>query len=315
MKFELTILGTSAAVPYHDRWLAGQFLNIQDHYFLIDCGEGTQFRIKELGLKISKVNHIFISHLHGDHCFGLFGILTSMAMSGRKDALNIFSPVGLEDMVKAVFYNTQYVSPFPIHFNTVNTEGVTQVLENQQLTVETVPLKHRIPTVGYIFKEKPFLLNIRPEKIEAYNIPFSEIKKIKGGADFNTLNGETIPNAELTLPPIKPRSFAYCSDTSYLETLIPHIQGVDLLYHEATFSHDMAAHAEMTGHSTAQQAATIAQKANVKKLVIGHFSSRYTDLTVLLNEAKLVFENTVLGIDKEVYVIEILANALKIAVC
>jgi ribonuclease Z len=301
MKFELTILGTSAAVPYQDRWLAGQFLHIQDSYFLIDCGEGTQFRIKELGLKISKVNQIFISHLHGDHCFGLFGVLTSMAMNGRTTALSIFSPAGLREMVEAVFKSTYYQSPFPIHFFAVDTEGGQLLFENQQVSVFSMPLSHRIPTMGFIFKEKPFPLNIRPEKIEEFSIPFTDIKSIKLGADFTTSDGRFIPNSELTLPPKKACSFAYCSDTSYLETLIPHIKDVDLLYHEATFDNSMAEHAAMTGHSTAHQAATIAKKAEVGKLIIGHFSSRYTDLTILLDEAKVVFENTVLGVDKETY--------------
>jgi ribonuclease Z len=305
MKFELTILGTSAAVPYHDRWLAGQFLHIQDSYFLIDCGEGTQFRIKELGLKISKVNQIFISHLHGDHCFGLFGVLTSMAINGRTNALTIFSPAGLQEMVEGVFKSTYYQSPFPIHFFAVDTEGGRLLFENQQVSVFSVPLAHRIPTIGFVFKEKPFPLNMRPDKIEEFSIPFTAIKNIKLGADFTSPDGRLISNKELTLPPKKARSFAYCSDTSYLESLITHIKAVSLLYHEATFDHKMADHAAVTGHSTAHQAATIAQKAKVKKLIIGHFSSRYTNLSILLEEAKEVFENTVLGVDKETYVVDI----------
>ncbi len=316
MKFELTILGTSAAVPYRNRYLSGQVLNVHDELFLIDCGEGTQFRMADFQVKKMRINHIFISHLHGDHFFGLFGVLTSLAMSGRKAALDIFSPQGLEEMIKVVFQNSYYESPFPIRFHVVNTENtegaLTQILETKKLTVYAFPLTHRVPTTGYLFKEKTLPRNILAEKIKEYNIPFTAIKDIKNGADFEITNGTSrdsregllIPNLELTTPPPKPRSFAYCSDTAYLESLIPHIQGVDLLYHESTFMHDMAAHAAMTGHSTAYQAGLIAQKAEVGKLIIGHYSSRYDDLEPLLAEAKTAFEETVLGIDGQIYVVE-----------
>jgi ribonuclease Z len=303
--FELTILGTSAAVPYKDRYLAGQVLNVQSELYLIDCGEGTQFRIKDLGIRKSKINHIFISHLHGDHCFGLFGVLTSMAMSGRTDPLSIYSPSGLKDMIETVFQYTYYQSPFTINFNEINTQIVSQILENQYLTVTAFPLYHRIPTIGFLIKEKPFPLNIIPEKIEQYQIPYSAIKAIKNGGDYHNTEGGIIPNSELTLPPYKPRSYAYCSDTAYNETLVPILEGVDMLYHEATFMHDMADHATETGHSTTIQAATIAQVAGVGQLIIGHYSSRYENLNILLDEAKSVFENTVLGIDGNVYSLDL----------
>ena len=254
MKFELTILGTSAAVPYRNRFLSGQVLNIHDRLFLIDCGEGTQMRLADLGIKKSKINHIFISHLHGDHVFGLVGVLTSMAMASRKHKLMIFSPKGLEELILTTFRLTNYVSPFKIEFVEVNDTIYTQLIDNDRFTVCSFSLKHRVPTVGYVFKEKPFDRTMRVEKIEEYNIPFSEIKAIKQGADFTDTEGGIIPNSELTLPPLNPRSFAYCSDTAYDETIATHIYGVDLLYHETTFLHDMAAQAEITGHSTALQA-------------------------------------------------------------
>lgn len=303
MKFELTILGTSAAVPFRNRYLAGQVLNIQDQLFLIDCGEGTQFRMMDFQIRRMKIHHIFISHLHGDHFFGLFGVLTSMAMNGRRDALNIYAPKGLEEILKVVFNNSYYESPFLIQVFEVNTEGVTSVFDNNVVEVQAFPLAHRVPAVGYFFKEKPFQRNIIAEKITELNIPFDKIKDIKSGSDYITTEGVTVPNHELTLAPHKPRSFAYCSDTSYFEPIADVIKGVDLLYHEATFGNEMAAHAILTGHSTALEAGKMAALANAKKLIIGHFSSRYEHLDYLLNEAKTAFPNTILGVDGTTYVV------------
>jgi ribonuclease Z len=315
MKFELTVLGTSAAVPYRDRHLAAQVLNIQEQLFLIDCGEGTQFQMMKFHVKKMKINQVFISHLHGDHFFGLFGVLTSMAMMGRKNALDIYAPAGLEEIVKVVFQNSFYESPFPIHFFTLETEQEVApilIFENAQVEVFSFPLKHRVPTVGFLFKEKPRSRNIIADKIKQFNIPFQAIKAIKNGSDYvytevsNPENsaGVIIPNSELTIDPPKPRSFAYCSDTAYSETVIEAVKNVDLLYHEATFGHEMAAHASITGHSTASEAGTVALKSQAKKLIIGHFSSRYEQLDPLLDEAKTVFPNTVLGIDGRTYFVD-----------
>jgi ribonuclease Z len=314
MKFELTILGTSAAVPYRDRYLAAQVLNIQEQLFLIDCGEGTQFQMMKFHVKKMKINQIFISHLHGDHFFGLFGVLTSMAMMGRKNAIDIYAPAGLEEIVKVVFQNSFYESPFPIRFFEINVnEQLSPIFENAQVEVFSFPLKHRVPTSGFFFKEKLLPRNIIADKIAQYNIPFEAIKAIKNGSDYvntevsNPENsaGVSIPNAELTIDPPIPRSFAYCSDTAYSETVIEAVKNVDLLYHEATFGHEMAAHASITGHSTAIEAATVAHKSQAKKLIIGHFSSRYELLDPLLNEAKTVFPNTVLGIDGMTYSVDL----------
>ncbi len=318
MKFELTILGTSAAVPTKNRYLSGQVLNVQDELFLIDCGEGTQFRLSEFQIKRTKINRIFISHLHGDHFFGLFGILTSLAMTGRTEPMDIFSPNGLEEIVKVMFKNSMYESPFKINFHVIRFElgeksTLLPVFENSKLTVCAFPLWHRIPAVGYLFTEKKVPRHIIADKITELHIPYDKINAIKNGADFNlkdsllpelASSNLIIPNELLTEDSPAPRSFAYCSDTRYFEAILPHVQGVDMLYHEATFAHEMSAHAHMTGHSTAHQAALIAQKAGVKKLIIGHFSSRYDNLDVLLNEARNVFENTVLAIDGNIYPIE-----------
>lgn len=310
MKFELTILGTSAAVPFKNRYLSGQVLTLHDQVYLIDCGEGTQFRMMEYHVKRMKINQIFISHLHGDHFFGLFGVLTSMAMNGRKEPIDIFAPRGIEDILEVVFKNSYYQSPFPIRVYEVptdNTEGVkTLIFENEKLSVYAFPLAHRVPCSGYLFQEKPLLRNMIADKITEYKIPFESIKAIKNGADFVTTEGVVIPNRELTLDPLQPRSYAYCSDTAYSESIIESIRGVNLLYHEATFGNEMAAHASMTGHSTALEAGKIAEKAEVQQLIIGHFSSRYEHLDSLLNEAKTVFSNTLLAIDGATYSVEML---------
>ena len=219
MKFELTILGTSAAVPYHNRGLSGQVLNIQDHLFLIDCGEGTQMRLNLSNVKKSKINHIFISHLHGDHVFGLTGVLTSMAMESRKHGLTVFGPKGIEEYVMTIFRLTYYVSPFPIQFVEIDDTITTQLIDNEVFEVKSFPLKHRVPTVGYVFREKSLERNIIAEKIKEYNIPFTAIKAIKRGADFTNTEGGVVPNEELTIAPPKPRSFAYCSDTAFDSTI------------------------------------------------------------------------------------------------
>ncbi len=312
MTFELTILGTSAAVPYKNRFLSGQILNIHGELFLIDCGEAAQFRFQHLGIKHSRLNHIFISHLHGDHCFGIFGLLTSMAMMGREMPIHIYAPEGMEAMIEAVFKATYYKSPFKIHFYVLNTEGphsnATLIFENDKLTVHSFHLNHRVPTCGFIFREKPFPRNIIPEKIKQYNLTYENIKAVKQGFDMKykepTMEGLIIPNSELTMPPLIPRSFAYCSDTTYFEPILPHVEGVDLLYHEATFLDNMKEHAFMAGHTTALEAGMMAQKARVKQLIIGHYSARYDDLEVLLLEAKTQFPNTVLGMDGQSYSVE-----------
>jgi ribonuclease Z len=301
MTFELTILGTSAAVPYKNRFLSGQILNVHDELFLIDCGEAAQFRFQHLGIKHSRLNHIFISHLHGDHCFGIFGLLTSMAMMGRESALHIHAPEGVKAMIEAVFQATYYKSPFKIHFHVLNTEGVSLIFENEKLTVHSFPMNHRVPTCGFVFKEKPFLKNIIPEKIRELNLDFEAIRAIKNGSDYENTEGVIFQNSTLTKPPLLPRSFSYCSDTTYFEPILPHIKCVDLLYHEATFLDEMKEHAFMAGHSTALEAGLMAQKAQAKKLIIGHYSARYEDLSVLLLEAQTQFPNTVLGIDGQIY--------------
>jgi ribonuclease Z len=281
----------------HGRHPSAQVVNIHEHHYLIDCGEGTQMQMTRYGIKRNKINQIFISHLHGDHVYGLVGLLTSYNLMGRKEKLEIFSPPGLETVMHATLEMSTTEINYPLVFHELDYKNQRKIFETDFLKVYSFPLIHRIPTCGFFFQEKPFPLNIRPEKIGAYQIPFSVIPDIKGGEDFLTKDGTIVPNKELTYPPTPPRSYAYCSDTIYTKSILPYIKGVDLLYHEATFLHDLVDHTDLTKHSTARQAAMIAQEANVDRLMLGHFSSRYPDLQPLLQEAKEVFPDSLLAIE------------------
>lgn len=299
MKFEVTILGCSAAFPANGLFTTAQVLNIDDQYFLIDCGEGTQIRLREYHIKYGKINHIFISHVHGDHILGLPGLLGSLGLLGRKEALHIYCPEGVKEFVEAfIQYSNVRKMEYQLHFHVHQSEEATVILETKTLTVTTIPLRHDAPTAGFLFKEKERPRNMIKEKIAEYDIPFQQIPIIKSGADFQLPSGKIIPNAELTKAALRPRAYAFCSDTAYNEAMLPLIQNVNLLYHESTFGDEKLEDlAERNIHSTARQAATIAQKATVKKLIIGHFSPRYKDLNVLLQQAKAVFSNTELAID------------------
>ena len=292
MIFELTILGSNAAVPANGRHLSAQVLNTEQEAFLIDCGEGTQIQMMKFGIKRGKINHIFISHLHGDHIFGLIGLLMSMSLNNRTKPLHIYSPEGLEPIIRI-----QIDKPltYSLHFHTTNPTISEVLYENKQVVVQSIPLVHRAPCHGFLVTEKDRPAQMIKEKIKEYDIPYTAIPAIKGGEDYYLPDGRCIENEELTKPGRKGRKFAYCSDTMYAEAILPLIKNVDLLYHEATFMHDCLEQAEKTMHSTALQAATIANKAAVKKLIVGHFSSRYRDLEPLLEEAKSVFESTVLA--------------------
>ncbi len=300
MRFELTILGSSGATPFKDRFPTAQVLNVHEQLFLIDCGEGTQIRLSEYQVKRGKINRVFISHLHGDHVFGLPGLLTSFGLNKRETPVHIHSPALLKGMVDAQFpYNDE--APFPIYYHEHDTEKSNLIFENEILTVETIPLRHRIPCAGFVFRTKPGDRKMIKEKITEYDIHFSDIPRIKAGADYTTDKGEVISNDELTLPPLPGKSFAFCSDTAYLPEIVPLIKGVDLLYHEATFLHKDLEKAKATAHSTALQAALIAKEAHVGKLIIGHYSARYENLEEHLKEARAVFPETYLGQDGMTY--------------
>jgi ribonuclease Z len=289
MNFELRILGSNAATPAHGRHLSAQVLSIGTDVFLIDCGEGTQFQMLKFHVKRHKINQIFISHLHGDHIFGLIGLLMSYDLNGRTNPLHIYSPAGLQAMIEIQLNGEPN---FPLHFHVTNPSLSTLLFENSRVEVTSIPLVHRVPCHGFLFAEKPRPANMVKEKIAAYQIPYQAIPAIKNGADYTLEDGRVISNEELTETPAAVRKFAYCSDTMYSEAILPIIEGVDLLYHEATFMHDLLPQAEKTMHSTAKQAASIAKQAKVKQLILGHFSSRYADLNPLLEEARAVFEST-----------------------
>lgn len=302
--FELTILGCSSATPTSTRNPTAQLLNIAERFFLIDCGEATQIQLRKFKLKFQRINHIFISHLHGDHYLGLIGLLSSMHLLGRTVDLHLFCPPELEEIIEVQFKHSQTFLRFKIVYHHHKFIANDLIFEDNKVEVRTILLNHRIPCCGFLFTEKPLLANISKEIIQKYNIPVEQILAIKGGADFITNEGELIPNSNLVSNKLKPRSYAYCSDTSYDERIIEVIKGVDLLYHEATFLNEMLPRAKETFHSTALQAATIAQKAEVHQLMIGHYSARYRDLQPLLEEAQTVFSNTILSVEGKSTVVE-----------
>ncbi|MEO1713644.1 MAG: ribonuclease Z [Bacteroidota bacterium] len=302
MLFQVTVLGISAAQPAFGRHPSGQIVQVQDHTYLLDCGEGTQMRLTEYGIRRAKVNHIFISHLHGDHYFGLFGLLTSMGLNGRHNPLHIHCPDPLLRSILELIVgpNGQHLG-FPLEVHTHSAEQKTLILEESWGKVYALPLAHRITTTGYYFEENPFPANMRADKIVEHQIHFSEIPRIKRGGDYVTPEGDRIPHAQLTIAPRPPRSFAYCSDTAYVANLAALISGVDLLYHESTFCEDSADRALQTGHSTAKQAARLAKEAEAKQLLLGHFSSRYPTTTVFQEEAQSTFPNALIAEEGKTY--------------
>lgn len=300
MKFALTILGINSATPAHGRFPTSQILQIDNHFFLIDCGEGSQIRMDQYNISRQKINHIFISHLHGDHIFGLPGLLFSFDLNKRRRALDIYAPPGLHEMVSALLHPGGQLS-YPINFHELDTQAPALIFENDTIEIQSIPLLHRIPTVGFIFREKARQRNIRPEKIKEYSLSIPQIKAAKAGDDILLNDGSAISNEELTIAPPSPRSYAFITDTRFDEQIVPFISEVDLLYHDTTFCNDLAERAFHTMHSTAQQAAIIAKKAGAGKLITGHYSSRYQDLQVFLEEAGEVFKATELGLEGQVY--------------
>jgi len=300
-KATLTILGCGSSLPTSKNFPSSQLVDIRDKQFLIDCGEGTQIRMRQMGLKTSRLGHIFISHLHGDHCFGLIGLISTFGMLNRTADLHIHAHSDLEKIMEMQLNYFCGGIPFKVIFHAINPRKHELIYEDRSVLVFSIPLKHRVPTCGFLFEEKPRDRHIIREMIDFYQIPTWRILKIKQGEDFETLDGEIIPNNLLTIASEPPKRFAYCSDTAYSEKIIPIIEGVDCLYHEATFMEDELLRAKETQHSTARQAAEIAIKANVKQLIIGHYSARYNNQNELLKEATDVFPKTIFGEDMTVY--------------
>lgn len=296
-KFEIHILGCGSALPTTRHQATSQVLNIREKLFMIDCGEGTQVQLRRSRLRFSRLNHIFISHLHGDHCFGLIGLISTYAMLERTAQLHIYAHADLQRLLAPQLDYFCKGMTFEVVFHPFNPSERTVIYEDRSVSVETIPLRHRLSTCGFLFREKPTSRHIRRDMIDFYQIPVYMINRIKNGEDYMLDDGTCIPCDRLTLPADPPRSYAYCSDTAYLPRIVEQIQGVDLLFHEATFASSEAVRARQTFHSTAEQAAKIALDAQVKKLVIGHFSARYETETVLLEEASAVFPNTVLAVE------------------
>jgi len=298
---QLTILGCGSALPTRRNFPSAQILTLRDKQYLIDCGEGTQIRMRQLKVNNTRFGRIFISHLHGDHCFGLIGLISSFGMLNRTADLHIHAHIDLEAILAPQIRYFCAELPFKIYFHAVNPAKHELIFEDRSVAVYSIPLKHRVPTCGFLFEEKPRERHIIREMIDFYKIPLFLIHKIKKGDDFITTEGELIPNNRLTTPATPPKRFAYCSDTTFDEKIIPVIQGVDCLYHEATFAQDELQRAKKTMHSTAKQAGEMARKANVKKLIIGHYSARYSNQEIIHKEAKSVFSNTVMGEDMVSY--------------
>lgn len=296
MSINLTILGCHSATPRVNAFPTAQYLEINNQHFLIDCGEGTQRQMRKYKIGFSKIDHVFISHLHGDHFYGLVGLLATYGILSREKELHVFGPKGIKKVTLLQLKISQSHAKFPIVFHELTSKESELILENDKVSVRTIPLNHRVYTNGYLFTEKE-----KPRKLNMLNISgYPEIDKadylnIKAGKDIVLSNGEIISNKTLTHPAPKPLSFAFCSDTSYKPDIIPIIKNADLLYHEATFLADREDLAKKTKHSTAAQAAQIAKDAAVKQLIVGHYSGRYKDISLFKNEATEIFEHTELA--------------------
>lgn len=294
-KFEVNILGCGSALPTTRHYSSSQVVNIREKLFMIDCGEGAQLQLRRSKLKFTRLNHIFISHLHGDHCFGLMGLISTFGLLGRTATLHIYAH---EDLEKLLAPQLEYFCKgmtYEVAFHSINPNKAEVIYDDRSVSVTTIPLKHRIPTCGFLFQEKQTPNHIIRDMVDFYRVPVFELNRIKNGEDYVTPDGTVVPNHRLTTPSDPPRSYAYCSDTAYLKSIIPQIKGVDLLFHEGTFAQCDAARAKETYHTTAAQAAEIALEAKAKQLVIGHFSARYEDESILLKEAQAIFPSTLLA--------------------
>lgn len=299
-RFQIHILGCGSALPNLKHNTSSQVIDIHDKMFMVDCGEGTQLQLRKSKIHFSKINAIFISHLHGDHCFGLMGMISTFGLLGRTAPLHIYAPKDMEELFelqKRMFCST---FEYELVFHPVDTTRNIVVYEDKSLTVETIPLNHRLPCCGYLFREKPGLPHINREMCDFYDVPQSQYNNIKNGADWHDADGNMVENKRLVIPADAPLSYVYCSDTRYMPNLHKVIMGVDVLYHESTYTDADEKNARKYFHSTARQAATVAKDAKVKKLLLGHYSSKYGDESVILSEAKSIFGNSFLTNEMDV---------------
>ncbi|AHM59947.1 RNAse z [Flammeovirgaceae bacterium 311] len=299
MAFQVKILGSNSATPAHNRNQTSQLLIAENEYYLIDCGEGTQMQLIRYRIRFHKISCIFISHLHGDHYLGLMGLLLTMHLQGREHELHVFGPAGLDEIITIQLKHSGTVLSYKVHFTTVDPANPNLIFESKLLRVHSIPLVHRIPCAGFIFSEKPKSRRFNKAKLQE-DMTGDDITLLKQGQDIYTADGALRYRCiDYTLPPRRSRSYAYCSDTRYEPGIIPLIKGVDVLYHESTFTQEFEERAAATHHSTARQAALIAREANASKLLLGHYSVRYKDLTPLLAEARQVFYNSQLALEGE----------------
>jgi ribonuclease Z len=308
---KLTILGSSSALPTSERFPSAHVLNVHERLYLIDCGEGTQMQLRKCRIRFSKINHIFISHLHGDHIFGLYGLLSTFSLMGRRSPVRLYAPENYRNLLFSHLHDFDINLSFEIDFVPLSGKDPVQILDDKYITVTSFPLSHRVTCFGFLFREKQSARNIISDSIVKYNIPYVRIPAIKKGADFTTSDGTVISNEELTIPAPEPLSYAYCSDTRYFRRLASFLKGVSLLYHEATFDKSLSDLAEITGHSTTSDAARVATEAGAGCLMIGHFSARYRSVFPLVDEAKSLFTNTMPAIDGSSYDIGNLINPFR----
>ncbi|MDO5654881.1 MAG: ribonuclease Z [Flavobacteriaceae bacterium] len=295
MAFQIHILGYNSALPTVNSHPTAQLINVNERLILIDCGEGTQVQLRKIKAKFSKINHVFISHLHGDHIFGLIGFISSLMLLGKTTPMHIFGPLGIKDFIENQLKHTQSHCNFDLIFYEMDFFDSRLIFEDKKVEVYNLPLDHRIYCNGFLIKEKPKLKNLKIQEVLKFpEIETCDYLNLKLGKDFKLSSGQIIPNELLTYPQEKPLSYAFCSDTRYRRELVDLIQNVDLMYHEATFGSELEEMAKKTGHSTARQAALIAREANAGQLILGHFSNRYREFNQLLNEAKEVFPNSIL---------------------
>lgn len=299
--FKLNILGSGSALPKNHAFPTSQVLELRDKQFMIDCGEGAQIRLRQYGVGYARLNHIFISHLHGDHCFGIMGLLSSLGMLGRTSDITIHANPDLEKLLAPQVDYFLKDFPFTVRFENFSPTKSEVVYDDKSVSVRTLPLKHRVPCAGFLFEEKSTGRHLNRKMADAYEIPITFFKNIKDGEDYVTPDGDVVPNSRLTTEADPPKRFAYMSDTAYSERILDLVAGVDCLYHEATFLSSDTARIKNTLHSSAAQAATFALKANVKQLIIGHYSARYSETTPFLNEAKQIFENTFAAKDGDTF--------------
>ncbi len=302
MTFNVTIIGSNSAVPAHGRHPSAQVINVHDSLYLVDCGEGTQMLFHLYGVKCRRINQIFISHLHGDHYFGLVGLLSTYHLLKRQKPLTVYGPPGLEGIIRLQLEAGNTELCYNLTFVTIDTTAHQLIFEDKSTAVYSIPLNHRIPCSGFLFREKFNGKRIDKRKAESIGLPKHLFPHIKNGEDIeDPETGELIPNEKLTLPPYPERSYAYCSDTAYSEEVIECVKGVDMIYHDCTFNHENADRARATFHGTTTDAATVARKAGAGTLLIGHFSARYDDLNPLLEEARSVFPATELAIEGQTF--------------